>query len=70
MATKKVLKKKTVTIEEVETPKVKAPKETTPEIVEEKVKERSYDELVLLPREEFLKVQAQVRAGKAKFKSQ
>lgn len=71
---KKVLKKKAVTIEEVETPKVKAPKETTPEIVEEEekveVKERSYDELVLLPREEFLKVQAQVRAGKAKFKPQ
>jgi hypothetical protein len=62
MAVKKVKK---VTIEEVETPK-----ETTPEIVEEKVKEWSYDELVLLPREEFLKVQAQVRAGKAKFKPQ
>ena len=66
-------KKKKITIEEVET-KVKAPKEATPEIVEEEekveVKERSYDELVLLPREEFLKVQAQVRAGKAKFKPQ
>lgn len=60
--------KKKVTIEEVETPK-----EATPEIVEEektKVKERSYDELVLLPRDEFLKVQEQVRAGKAKFKPQ
>lgn len=63
-------KKKAVAIEEVETPKAKAPKEATPEIVEEEVKERSYDELVLLPREEFLKVQAQVRAGKAKFKPQ
>ena len=64
-------KKKAVTIEEVET-KVKAPKEATPEIVEakEEVKERSYEELVLLPREEFLKVQAQVRAWKAKFKPQ
>ena len=62
-------KKKKITIEEVET-KVKAPKEATPEIVEEEVKELSYDELVLLPREEFLKVQAQVRAGKAKFKPQ
>ena len=63
---KKVLKKK-ITIEEVE-----APKETTPEIVEEKkeVKEWSYEELVLLPREEFLKVQADVRAGRAKFKPQ
>ena len=61
-------KKKTVTIEEVE-----APKETTPEIVKEnksEVKEWSYDELVLLPREEFLKVQADVRAWKAKFKPQ
>ena len=58
---KKVLKKKAVTIEEVETPKV-----NTPEIVEEEkkpeVKERSYDELVVLPREEFLKVQADVKA--------
>ena len=62
------LKKKKVTIEEVE-----APKETTPEIVKEnkaEVKEWSYDELVLLPREEFLKVQADVKAWKAKFKPQ
>lgn len=61
-------KKKTVTIEEVE-----APKETTPEIVKEnkaEVKEWSYEELVLLPREEFLKVQADVKAWKAKFKQQ
>lgn len=61
-------KKKAVTIEEVE-----APKETTPEIVKEskaEVKEWSYDELVLLPREEFLKVQADVKAWKAKFKAQ
>ena len=71
MATKKVLKKKKVTIEEVETPK-----ETTPEIVEKKevksepIKERTYDELVLLSKEEFQKVEAQVRAGRAKFKPQ
>ena len=68
MATKKVLKKKKVTIEEVETPK-----ETTPEIVEEKsepIKEWTYDELVLLSKEEFQKVEALVRAGKAKFKPQ
>ena len=68
MATKKVLKKKAVTIEEVE-----APKDTTPEIVEKKsepIKEWTYDELVLLSKEEFQKVEAQVRAGKAKFKSQ
>ena len=54
-------KKKAVTIEEVEAPKV-----DTPEIVEEKndseVEERDYDRLVALPREEFLKVQALVRA--------
>ena len=56
-------KKKTVTIKEEAL-------EETPEIVEEKVKERSYDELVALPREEFLKVQADVRAWKAKFKQQ
>lgn len=65
---KKVLKKK-ITIEEVETPK-----EATPEIVKEEkkseVKERTYDELVLLSREDFLKVQAEVKAGKAKFKPQ
>ena len=69
---RKLLKKKAVTIEEVETPKAKAPKEATPEIVEAKkeVKERSYEELVILPREEFLKVQADVRAGRAKFKPQ
>ena len=47
-------KKKEVTIKEEAL-------EETPEIVE-KVKERSYDELVALPREEFLKVQADVRA--------
>ena len=61
-------KKKAVTIEEVEAPKV-----DTPEIVKEnkaEVKEWSYDELVLLPREEFLKVQADVKAWKAKFKPQ
>lgn len=62
-------KKKAVTIEEVEAPKV-----DTPEIVEKKnkseVKEWTYDELVLLPREEFLKVQADVKAWKAKFKAQ
>ena len=55
-------KKKEVTIKEEAL-------EETPEIVE-KVKERSYDELVALPREEFLKVQADVRAWKAKFKPQ
>ncbi len=61
---KKEVKKKAVTIEEVEAPKV-----DTPKIVKE-VKEWSYDELVLLPREEFLKVQADVKAWKAKFKPQ
>lgn len=60
------LKKKKVAIKEEAL-------EETPEIVEKKseeVKERSYDELVVLPREEFLKVQADVRAWKAKFKQQ
>lgn len=59
-------KKKPVTIKE------EAPEETTPEIVEKKseVKEWCYDELVLLSREDFLKVQADVKAGKAKFKQQ
>ena len=57
------LKKKKVAIKEEAL-------EETPEIVKEEVKERSYDELVALPREEFLKVQADVRAWKAKFKQQ
>ena len=61
-------KKKVVTIEEVE-----APKEAAPEIVEEvkpAVKEWAYDELVLLSKEDFMKVEADVRAGRAKFKPQ
>lgn len=62
-------KKKVVAIEEVEAPKV-----DTPEIVEEEkkpeVKEWSYDELVLLSREDFLRVENDVRLGKAKFKPQ
>lgn len=62
-------KKKVVTIEEVE-----APKEAAPEIVEEEVKpavkEWAYDELVLLSKEDFMKVEADVRAGRAKFKPQ
>ena len=59
------LKKKKVAIKE------EALEETTPEIVEKKseeVKERNYDELVALPREDFLKVQADVIAWKAKIK--
>lgn len=70
MATKKVLKKKTVTIEEVEAPKVDTPEIVEKEEKKSEVKERTYDELVLLSREDFLKVEAEVRAGKAKFKSQ
>jgi len=62
-------KKKAVTIEEVETPKV-----DTPEIVKEEkkseIKERTYDELVLLSKEAFAQVEADVKAGRAKFKSQ
>ena len=53
-------KKKAVTIEEVETPKV-----DTPEIVKEEkkseIEERTYDKLVLLSKEEFQKVEARVR---------
>lgn len=60
-------KKKTVTIKEEAL-------EETPEIVKEEenleIEERDYDRLVALPREEFLKVQALVRAWKAKFKPQ
>lgn len=59
------LKKKKVAIKE------EALEETTPEIVEKKseeVKVRNYDELVVLPREEFLKVQADIKAWKAKIK--
>lgn len=74
MAKKKVVTIKDVKTPEVETPEVKAPEVEAPKIVKEEkkpeVKERCYDELVLLPREEFLKVQADVRAWKAKFKSQ
>ena len=32
------------------------------------VKEWTYDELVILPREEYLKVEADIRAGRAKVK--
>lgn len=60
---------RTATIKEVNTPKVH-----TPEIVQEKtkpkIKEWAYNELVLLSKEEFAKVNADVRAWRAKFKPQ
>ena len=73
MAKKKVATTKTVKTPVVDTPEVEVVEVKTPEVViEEKpeVRERSYDELVLLPREEFLKVQADVRAWRARFKPQ
>lgn len=66
MAKKKV---KDVAVEDiVETPEVEAVEET--ETPKSKVKEWTYDELVLLPREEYLKVEAEIRSGKAKVKAQ
>jgi hypothetical protein len=44
------------------------------EVVEEtvtpkkEVKEWTYDELILLPREEYLKIKSDIRSGKAKIK--
>lgn len=73
MAKKKVATTKTVKTTVVDTPEVEVVEVKTPVVViEEKpeVRERSYDELVLLPREEFLKVQADVRAWRARFKPQ
>lgn len=44
---------------------VEAPKA---ESLKKEVKEWTYDELVLLPREEYLAVAADIKAGKAKVK--
>ena len=66
MATKK---KKVVekSIEDiVETP-VEAVKPV--ETPKQEVKEWTYDELVVLPREEYLKVEQAIRTGKAKVKA-
>jgi hypothetical protein len=54
----------------------KTVEDITPEVVEEivtpkqEVKEWTYDELVLLPRAEYLQVQADIKAGRAKVKQQ
>lgn len=70
MATKK---KKVVerSIEDiVETP-VKVEEAVKPvEAPKQEVKEWTYDELVILPREEYLKVEQAIRTGKAKVKAQ
>ena len=70
MATKK---KKVVgkTVEDiVETP-VKVEETVKPVAAPQKeVKEWTYDELVVLPREEYLKVEQAIRTGKAKVKAQ
>jgi hypothetical protein len=50
-------------IEEVKPVEVKPVATPKPE-----VKEWTYDELVLLPREEYLKVEQAIRTGKAKVK--
>jgi hypothetical protein len=63
---KKVVEK---TIEDI----VEAPIEDTVKSVEtpkEEVKQWTYDELVLLPRAEYLQVQADIKAGRAKVKQQ
>ena len=66
MATKK---KKVVerSIEDI----VETPVETVKpvETPKEEVKEWTYDELVVLPREEYLKVEQAIRTGKAKVKA-
>jgi hypothetical protein len=54
----------------------KTVEDITPEVVEkaetpkQEVKEWTYDELVLLPRAEYLQVQADIKAGRAKVKQQ
>lgn len=60
---KKVVEK---TVEDiVETPVVETVKPAAPKA---EVKEWTYDELVLLPRAEYLQVEADIKAGKAKVK--
>jgi len=59
---KKVVEK---TVEDI----VVTPVETVePAAPKEEVKEWTYDELVLLPRAEYLQVEAAIKAGKAKVK--
>lgn len=61
---KKVVEK---TIEDI----VETPVEETVKPIEtpkQEVKEWTYDELILLPREEYLKIKSDIRSGKAKIK--
>jgi hypothetical protein len=61
---KKVVEK---TVEDI----VESPVENTVKSVEtpkEEVKQWTYDELILLPREEYLSVKQDIRSGKAKIK--
>ena len=70
MAIKKKKVEKKVVEKAVETPvNVEEIVKPTPSPKEE-VKEWTYDELVLLPREEYLKVEQAIRTGKAKVKQQ
>ena len=65
MATKKKKVVEKVIEKAVETPVEEAVK---PVATPKEVKEWTYDELVLLPREEYLKVEQAIRTGKAKVK--
>ena len=58
MATKKKTKAVETKVEAKAEPKV----ETKVEAPKEEVKVRTYDELVILPREEYLKVEADIRS--------
>ena len=63
---KKIVEK---TIEDI----VETPVEETVKPIEtpkQEVKIWTYDELVLLPREEYLKIEADIKAGRAKVKQQ
>lgn len=65
-------RKKKVVEEAIENT-VEAPVEETVKPVaapKQEVKEWTYDELVLLPRDEYLKVEQAIRTGKAKVKQQ
>lgn len=63
---KKVVEK--VVEKAVETPIEETVKPTP--AAKPQVKEWTYDELVILPREEYLKVEADIKAGKAKVKQE
>ena len=62
---KKVVEKTIEEISPVEEAKETAKPIATPK---EEVKQWTYDELILLPREEYLSVKQDIRSGKAKIK--